>query len=83
MVSFNLISSISLPSHSTELDDPLKLFAALEVPTPPCLRLADAIWLLIRVCVMLISPTDFIALSFEPLLQQETRIPENRELGYR
>lgn len=41
-LSLNLISSISLPSQSTELDDPLKPFAVLELPTPPCPRLADA-----------------------------------------
>lgn len=41
-LSLNLISSISFPSHSTELDETFKPFADLELPAPPCPRPADA-----------------------------------------
>jgi len=41
--SLNLISSISLPSQSTELEEPLKAaLTDLELPTPPLPRLAEA-----------------------------------------
>ncbi|KAF5813909.1 hypothetical protein HanXRQr2_Chr03g0104331 [Helianthus annuus] len=42
-LSLSLISSISRPNQSTELDDSSNPLAVLELPTPPCPRLAEAI----------------------------------------